>query len=257
MTLANHLLYGHHQTRVQELETVGEVKDNEVLRSLKALKKTSCENDIKNGNADYSKSLCTSNRIYEDFVEQCSVPMSELDGTRSVKGDLSCFRKGENFKPLESLNANHSKESVDVMVHKKAKNASFVDDTSKSSTPVLELSSPCLKHQANIDVIHNPTLPRLNANLVDNKEVAECGPHNLLGNLGSRSGTNNDNCNAPAAAIEEETLIVVDDDDDFEQAQPVLNIRKESPMAVPLSKRGNFNGRCNFDFVRVSDVGFS
>lgn len=257
MTLANHLLYGHHQTRVQELETVGEVKDNEVLRSLKALKKTSCENDIKNGNADYSKSLCTSNRIYEDFVEQCSVPMSELDGTGSVKGDLSCFRKGENFKPLESLNANHSKESVDVMVHKKAKNASFVDDTSKSSTPVLELSSPCLKHQANIDVIHNPTLPRLNANLVDNKEVAERGPHNLLGNLGSRSGTNNDNCNAPAAAIEEETLIVVDDDDDFEQAQPVLNIRKESPMAVPLSKRGNFNGRCNFDFVRVSDVGFS
>ncbi|KAJ0112882.1 hypothetical protein Patl1_00506 [Pistacia atlantica] len=227
------------KTRVQELETAGELKDNEVLRSLKALKKTSHENDILNGNVDCSKFSHTTNHISEDFVEQCSVPMSELDGTRSVKGDLSCSTKLENFNSFESLNANHAEEVVGIMAHKKAKNASLIEETSRSSTVVLELSSPHLKHQANVDVIHNPTLSRLNTSHVNNKEVAGHGPHNLPGNLGSRSGINNHNGTAPAAATEEVTLIV-DDDDDFEQVQPVLNIRKESPMPVPLSKPGNF-----------------
>lgn len=57
-------------------------------------------------------------------------------------------------------------------------------------------------------------------------------------NLVSRSSTSDNNSSALAAAIEA-VILIADDDEDFEQVQPVLSIRKESPMPVPLSKSAN------------------
>lgn len=87
--------FGYYQTRVPELETVVKVKDNEVLRALKASKTTRGEGIMQNGG------LCNTNSVSvisspEVQRKHPYASIRSLDRTENLENDLLCHRKTEN-----------------------------------------------------------------------------------------------------------------------------------------------------------------
>ncbi|KAM1125397.1 hypothetical protein ACFX2I_040718 [Malus domestica] len=79
----------------QELETVVKVKDNEVLRALKASKTTRGEGIMQNGG------LCNTNSVSVNSSPEVQrkhpyASIRNLDWTENLENDLLCYRKTEN-----------------------------------------------------------------------------------------------------------------------------------------------------------------
>ncbi|KAM1336370.1 hypothetical protein TB2_040654 [Malus domestica] len=79
----------------QELETVVKVKDNEVLRALKASKTTRGEGIMQNGG------LCNTNSVSVNSSPEVQTKhpyasIRNLDRTENLENDLLCYRKTEN-----------------------------------------------------------------------------------------------------------------------------------------------------------------
>ncbi|KAL5792330.1 hypothetical protein ACOSP7_000924 [Xanthoceras sorbifolium] len=224
------------KTRVQELETAVEVKDNEILRSLKASKKTSRKREILVDIDENSNSLFTNSILSEDQMEKCSAPMDDLDWTRRVTSDLSCSTERENLNSVRNVDAKHAKDAVSTMACKKERSAMVNEDTSRCSTAMHAPLSSDSKHQADVDIGMKSPLPRLGAIASDNKEVEVNRPTNLHGFVGLGAGISSDKGIPHAVTVEEDVTLIVDDS---APVQPTLNIRRESSSTLPLSKSGD------------------
>ncbi|KAK2650203.1 hypothetical protein Ddye_017692 [Dipteronia dyeriana] len=222
------------KTRVQELETAVEVKDNEALRYLKASKKTSRKRDILIGIDENANPLFTNSILSEGQMEQCSAPKDDLEWTRRGTADLSCSSKLENFKSVQNMDANHTKNAASTMACKKERNAMVNEDISRcyKATP---LSSDS-KHQADKDMGMRSPLPRLGAIASDNKDVEVNRHASLHGFLGLGAGISSDKGISPVVTMDEDVILI---DDDSAPVQPTLNIRNEASSPFPLSKPGN------------------
>lgn len=229
-----------YQTRLQELETALEVKDNEVLRSLKASKKNSCKGVIQNGvnSNSNSSSLPANDFSSQDQEKQLPAPMLNSGQTGSLTSNPSCSRKLENFSFTNDMDVNYTKKATSSMVHNKERNEYFLidEDDSIFSTAPPGLSDRNAKYQTSEDVTKQKSTPLRSKVASDmSKETGVHGLNNLVEHLGSRTGINNDMGKAPAALDEDVTLLL---DDVIEVEPPMLNIRKESPSPLPLSEPG-------------------
>lgn len=229
------------KTRLQELETALEVKDNEVLRSLKASKKNSCKGVIQNGvnSNSNSSSLPANDFSSQDQEKQLPAPMLNSGQTGSLTSNPSCSRKLENFSFTNDMDVNYTKKATSSMVHNKERNEYFLidEDDSIFSTAPPGLSDRNAKYQTSEDVTKQKSTPlRSKVASEMSKETGVHGLNNLVEHLGSRTGINNDMGKAPAALDEDVTLLL---DDVIEVEPPMLNIRKESPSPLPLSEPGD------------------
>ncbi|KAG4119709.1 hypothetical protein ERO13_D11G097000v2 [Gossypium hirsutum] len=159
--------------RVQEMETLIEVKDNEVLRALKALKKT----DSKMGdNSDYSNAK---NSSKEQQMQQSNLELSGI----SLKPLPSS--KKENT-PLDSPKAaNYGREGCSSTV--------VIDDEGNMGEDVYIISSPDLKCRNGENIIQESatSLPKAVSDV--NMEAAT-----VAGFSGSRTSSNIDNATEAA-----------------------------------------------------------
>lgn len=176
------------------------------MRALKVSKKTSQKEEIlKGATEDNSISLCTNNVSLEDQREQHSVPIYNLDWTSRVTNDFSFSTKSENFNAIKNIDANHTREGGSAKSHGKERNALQCEDTSRFSSVVFGLSNHNSIHQTIADVVQKPTPSRLGS--------------------------------APTIDIDEDVTLIVPDS---AQVQPIVNIKKNPPSPVSLSKPGIF-----------------
>lgn len=192
-----------YQTRVQELERDNEERDNEVLRTLKASKQTTCKIEVVSG------ANCKSNQSFmnkdssKDRFEQLDVPSTNAECTGSSKPN----------NVFSVSNAN-----VDIDSH-------FLVDEDVSE------NSFKLKNRAQV--------PSKEAVSISNGDNPVNG-HNTIGLFCSKTGSRNHAGNAPRVNTEEEdvTLLV----DDITKVQALPHIRKETPFLGRSSITGTFLG---------------
>jgi TRAF-interacting protein len=225
------------------LETALEVKDNEVLRSLKASKKNRCKGVIQNGvnNNSNSNSLPANDFSSQDQEKQLSAPMLNSGQTGSLTSNLLCSRKLENFSFTNNMAVNYTKKVKSSMALNKERDEYILidEDDSKNFTAPLGLSDPNAKYQTSEDITGQKSTPLRSQVASDmSKEIRVHGLDNLVEHSGSRTGINNDKGKTPAALDEDVTLLLDDDHDVTEVESPMLNIRKESPSPLPLSEPG-------------------
>ncbi|KAE7999442.1 hypothetical protein FH972_003875 [Carpinus fangiana] len=232
------------KTRLQELETALEVKDNQVLRSLKASKKNRCKGVIQNGvnSNSNSNSLPANDFSSQDQEKQLSAPILNSGQTGSLTSNPLCSRKLENFSFTNNMAVNYTKKVKSSMALNKERDEYILidEDDSKNFTAPLGLSDPNAKYQTSEDITGQKSTPLSSQVASDmSKEIRVHGLDNLVEHSGSRTGTNNDMGKTPAALDEDVTLLLDDDHDVTEVESPMLNIRKESPSPLPLSEPGD------------------
>ncbi|KAK4593846.1 hypothetical protein RGQ29_017789 [Quercus rubra] len=238
------------KTRLQELETALEVKDNEVLRSLKASKKSSSKRVIQNAvNCNSSSNPLPANNFpSEDQEKQLSGSKLTSDQTGSLTSNPLCSRKLEKFSFTSHMKSN--KKGTSAMVLDKGRDDYFLIDedsskfstvpcgldSSKFSTVPCGLSNPVSRCQIGEDVTEQTTTPLMSEEASDlNKETKVHRLDNLVGHLGSKTGINND-VGKTHATLDKDVILVPDD---VTEVEPILNIRKESPSPLPLSEPGD------------------
>ncbi|KAL0008418.1 hypothetical protein SO802_009920 [Lithocarpus litseifolius] len=226
------------KTRLQELETALEVKDNEVLRSLKASKKSSSKRVIQNAvNCNSSSNPLPANNFpSEDQEKHLSGSKLTSDQTGSLTSNPLCSRKLEKFSFTNHMKFN--KKGTSAMVLDKGRDDYFLidEDSSKFSTVPCGLSNPDSRCQIGEDVTEQTTTPLRSEEASDlNKETKVHRLDNLVGHLGSKTGINND-MRKTHATLDKDVILVPDD---VTEVEPMLNIRKESPSPLPLSEPGD------------------
>ncbi|KAK7856794.1 hypothetical protein CFP56_021614 [Quercus suber] len=226
------------KTRLQELETALEVKDNEVLRSLKASKKSSSKRVIQNAvNCNSSSNPLPANNFpSEDQEKHLSGSKLTSDQTGSLTSNPLCSRKLEKFSFTNHMKSN--KKGTSAMVLDKGRDDYFLidEDPSKFSTVPCVLSNPDSRCQIGEDVTEQTTTPLRSEEASDlNKETKVHRLDNLVGHLGSKTGINND-MGKTHATLDKDVILVPDD---VTEVEPMLNIRKESPSPLPLSEPGD------------------
>ncbi|KAF3441575.1 hypothetical protein FNV43_RR15489 [Rhamnella rubrinervis] len=221
------------KSRVEELEIVVEVKDNEALKALKASTRERVSDDVNCKTYSFA-----SNNASEDQRKQFSAPMLNLEETANLTYESSHPQKTKNINFNNVMDTTHTKVGMSSTILGKRKDAiSLLDeDDSKLSTPMCELPSPDLKHQAAEDVAaQKSTLPISKAASDMKKEILLREPSNLVGPLGI--GTSIDNTTKNFAVNVDEDVALLHDS--VTHVEPVLNIRKESIVPSPLSNPGD------------------
>ncbi|KAG2720436.1 hypothetical protein I3760_02G035000 [Carya illinoinensis] len=223
------------KTRVQELETALEVKENEVLRSLKASKKS-----ISNGfNENVVNCNCNSNSwatkifLSQGQERQLSASMLNSDERGGLNGNPSCSRKMENFSLANDLNVNYTKKSLSTMAVNREKDEYFLidEDASKFNTAPSGPSNPEELTRENLTEQKSTLRSDVPSDM--NKEATVWhGRDNMEENLGSRTPIN---MVKTPATLDEDVMLPLDD---ITQVEPKLNIRRESPSPLPLSEPG-------------------
>lgn len=235
--------FGHCQTRVQELETALEAKDNEILRSLKASHKTSCRGVIQNGvNCNpNSNSLPGDNFESYDQRKNHSELILDPDQMGSLTSNPLFSRKLENVSFTDDMDVKYTKKGTSTSVDNNKTDDYFVmdedEDSSKFSMVPLGLSNPTSKHQRS-EKAHDPKSSQLRSEVLCgvDRQTTLHRLDSLEEHLGSGTGINSDQGKTPAALEEGVTLLL----DEVTQVEPMLNIRKESPSLLSLSKPGIF-----------------
>lgn len=235
--------FGHCQTRVQELETALEAKDNEILRSLKASHKTSCRGVIQNGvNCNpNSNSLPGDNFESYDQRKNHSELILDPDQMGSLTSNPLFSRKLENVSFTDDMDVKYTKKGTSTSVDNNKTDDYFVmdedEDSSKFSMVPLGLSNPTSKHQRS-EKAHDPKSSQLRSEVLCgvDRQTTLHRLDSLEEHLGSGTGINSYQGKTPAALEEGVTLLL----DEVTQVEPMLNIRKESPSLLSLSKPGIF-----------------
>ncbi|KDP28563.1 hypothetical protein JCGZ_14334 [Jatropha curcas] len=216
------------KTKVQELEMIVEVKDNEALRALKDSKKGHCKevnaNDTTAGpNAFYLSYFSSVDQKEKHFKSEV-----KLDQTKNSNSDLG------NFDILNDLGSNSTKEWAAIVALNKERDTCFLIDEAAPEFPTVHvLSDTNSKHSTSEDV--KSTLPKSEAVSSINSKAKVSGLTYQNGMFGLRACSNSDKGD-PLAATDEEVTLLHDDEKHF---QSMLNIKKESPSLNSLSKPGD------------------
>ncbi|XP_059634266.1 uncharacterized protein LOC132276712 [Cornus florida] len=217
------------KTRVQELETAFELKDNEVLRALKASKKSTCKEDVADGVNLNSKSSSINKSSSKCQMEESIVQKINLEQTGSVTNDLFGSREKENMKPKD-MRKNNAKDDS------KIDTSSFVlidEDASEISTSMHEVMHPDSKPQVSADIaIKGYCMSRSEADSNKKEETLQHGPSSKVAVSCSKNGSD---VNTPSAAMDKDLVLLLDDN---AEVQPMLCIKKGTP-GVPIARPGD------------------
>lgn len=210
------------------MEIAVEVRDNEVLRELKASKKTRLEGVFTDGLNCKSDSL-VNNYVTKEQDKQSFVPGLNLEQLRSLQDDLLCPTKVQNCKLADCVDMDYTQDGP------KETDACYLTnvDVSKSFTVVQDLPNTTSKCQITEDVT-DLTLKMSNATSDVKQETSVRQDSKPDVPLSSRTSVVN---------ITKTFAVDIDDDvtllgDDVTQVKPTLNIRKEYPTSLPLSNPG-------------------
>lgn len=204
--------------RVQELEASIEAKDNEVLRSLKQKKRKS---DVTN----QSEATCyTASAVGKSSPEDQAAPSPVPLPDSSLFGKLTksdAFLAKEGFRTMRNVGANNN-DGPSSITSKQVDTFIFI----KEDASELPLSG------ANNGVLKNEVSRSENSSIF-NQEAAAPKASNIPIEI-SGSKTN--------SAPNKVDIVTIDDDvpitNDHNLGQPVLNIRKETPLQLPLGRPG-------------------
>lgn len=214
-----------YQTRVQELETAIEVKDNEALRALKGCKKSNCEMNVPNGVDRNSSSSFINRCSLEDQTKGTAAPQTHLDQIKSVSNGLFSSRKMKEFKTSKDTCTSKSKDYVLIDEDEPNISASVHDFLNLDSAPQTNegatVEKSCLSRQGiAFDAKYNVQVHRSGS-----KED---------GDIGSRSATKGDTTNTPIGDVDDDVVLLFDST----YGQPLLNIKKDVTSRLPETQPG-------------------
>ncbi|WCJ22708.1 RING/U-box superfamily protein [Euphorbia peplus] len=212
------------KSRVQELEMIVEVKENEALRALTSSKKIYGEEFAGNGTYVNSNSLPNSHLLSEGQKGKHAKSTTTLDQTKTLKGDQRNFN-------IINLSADSTKEQTTCVASDKEGSTFFEMGDFASDHPVVhDLSSDtdskdrtreAVKSTAKSEMLNDITSRNIEKGRIF--DIRTCMSNSEKGNI-------------LAASTTEEDPVV---NGDVEHIQPMVNIRKETPSSVPLSKPGD------------------
>nr|XP_011468977.1 PREDICTED: myosin-11-like isoform X3 [Fragaria vesca subsp. vesca] len=218
------------KTRVQELDSAVEVKDNEVLRALKASRQTRGERVIQN-NVSCKYDSVSVNNSSEDQSKQFA-PMHKLDRIGNFHTDPLCQTVHFNF--ISPMDANSTKDGTSTSAHDEERDmVSLIDDdASKFSTTRHGLSNANVKDPlCERSTSQKSSMLRSGVGSDSTNETSVCRPRKLEEPLASVTGKMTHIAEPPAADV-----VILDD---VEEVCPVLNIIKESPITQALPRPGD------------------
>lgn len=232
------------------MEIAVELKDNKVLRELKASKKTHLDGLVNDGVSCKSDSLFN-NYVSEDQNKQSSVPRLNLEQLGSLQDDLLCPRKVQNCKPADYVDMDYTRGGPGTISHNKEENAcSLINvDVSKSFMSVCEHLNPASKCKITEDVIVLKPTPKIsNATSDMEKETSVRQETNTDVPLSSRTSVDSTPKTFAVDIDDDVTLLF----DDVAKVEPTLNIRKESSTPLPPSNPGICSCFFQFDLNNAS-----
>ncbi|KAL6126232.1 hypothetical protein ACLB2K_074283 [Fragaria x ananassa] len=218
------------KTRVQDLESAVEVKDNEVLRALKASRQTRGERVIQN-NVSCKYDSVSVNNSSEDQSKQFA-PMHKLDRIGNFPTDPLCQTVHFNF--ISPMDANSTKDGTGTSAHDEERDmVSLIDDdASKFSTTRHGLSNANMKDPlCERSTSQKSSMMRSGVGSDSTNETSVHRPRKLEEPLASVTGKMTYIAKPPAADV-----VILDD---VEEVRPVLNIIKESPITQALPRPGD------------------
>lgn len=210
------------------MDSAVEVKDNEILRALKASRETRGERVFQNGVSLKSDSMSVNNS--SEGQRKQYAPMHKFDRIGSLPSDPLCQTVNFNFS--SPMDANSAKEGKSTSAHDEKRDACSLidDDTSKFSTTIHGQTNANSKEPL-CERSTNPKSSLLRSGAASDTmtETAVCRLRNLDEPLGPITGTITHTARTHAADTTDVVLL-----DDVEEVHPVLNIIKESiPQAFP------------------------
>lgn len=214
---------------MQELESAVEVKDNEVLRALKASRQTRGERVIQN-NVSCKYDSVSVNNSSEDQSKQFA-PMHKLDRIGNFPSDPLCQTVHFNF--ISPMDANSTKDDTGTGAHDEERDmVSLIDDdASKFSTTRHGLSNANVKDPlCERSTSQKSSMLRSGVGSDSTNETSVHRPRKLEEPLASVTGKMTYIAEPPAADV-----VILDD---VEEVRPVLNIIKESPITQALPRPG-------------------
>ncbi|KAK4266904.1 hypothetical protein QN277_023764 [Acacia crassicarpa] len=223
--------------RIQELETAAEVKENEILRSLKVTKKTGCLKNIES-NSSYNSDLLSADKISsKEHGKQNLTPHSRTGPSVNINNKVLQSAKIDDIDGKESRenkNVHSSKESSARMSLNGEENYISLDEDDSEFTKALPGFGKynCKDQGSDTVALRKPTSAKPEAaSSVERKTAMQ--DYNLAEPLtvGVNDGLGK---NAASTLSEDVTLL-----DNTKQVQTVINIRKENLSPLPLSSPGD------------------
>ncbi|TKY63976.1 girdin protein [Spatholobus suberectus] len=221
------------KARVQELETLAEAKENEYLMSLKLSKKTKSSKNVENSINSDSDALTACKFSLKEQSKQISTPKSGMDLTANNNSESVQSLKIENPNATKNKTLNISNGSKTTLSLDNKRDYISIDEDDSEGTKALQ---GCSKHNykdQDRDAIafSKPSLVKPEAVSGIRTETFLQGKCTLAES--PRVDIDIDMVNISAGAMDEDLTLKAN------VKQPMVNIRKESPLALSNSAPGN------------------
>ncbi|KAH7864218.1 hypothetical protein Vadar_027098 [Vaccinium darrowii] len=220
------------KARIQELEVSVEVKDNEILRALKASKKATRDTGLVN-DAKRNTNSSSINKNPDYLSEEPAQKKFHLDLNGSTASGLFSDRKIEKLKPSKDASISDT-----IAVDKRKHSYVIVDDDEPELYTVThdlhDISQLELEHQIPEDfAVQKSRLSKPKA--VSDTKGEVCRPCDNDGVTGSNIPMC-DMTPTSTAAMDEDTVLILDD---IKQVQSSISVEQETPSPVPTYQPGD------------------
>lgn len=223
--------FGRCQERVQELETAAEAKENEYLMNLKVSKKTKFSKTVENSINSNSDVLAASNLSLKEQRKQISTPKYGKDLT--VNNDSKSLQSLniENSNATENKAVNFGRGSKTSLSFDEDGDCILIDEYASESTKALpeDPKHNCKDQDRDAVALGKPTLAKSEAASGIKRKTATQGKCNLADS--SIIDLDIEMPNNYAGVMDEDVTLLTN----FEEVQPMVNIRKESPFTASNS----------------------
>ncbi|KAE9605375.1 hypothetical protein Lal_00025419 [Lupinus albus] len=219
------------KAKVQELETAAEVKENEYLmsRKHKASKKAKSSKTLKNSINSNPNVLAASEYSSKEKIKQILTPQSGKDLTLNNNSNSVQSLNIENSDAAKNKAANFGNVSETTLSVDKEREVISIDDDSAFTKTLPEHPKLNCKEQDMDDVaLRKPTLAK--------PEAAMQGKCNLAES--SRIDIDIEIPNTWSGVMDDDVTLLYN----VKQAEPMINIRKESPSTLSSSGDICFTG---------------
>ncbi|XP_028769312.1 E3 ubiquitin-protein ligase TRAIP isoform X2 [Neltuma alba] len=222
--------------RIQELETAAEVKENEILRSLKVSKKAGCLKNLEN-NSSYNSDLLSADKISsKENGKQILTPHSRADLSANVNNNVTQSARMEDIdckQIRENKDVNFSKENSTWMSLNGEENYISLDEDDSEFAKALPGSAKYNgnDHDSDSVALRKPIAKSEAASIVARETAMQ--EDNRAEPL--RVDVNNEFGKNTAGTMPEDVTLP----DNVKQVQTIVNIRKENLSPLPLSSPGD------------------
>ncbi|KAI8545064.1 hypothetical protein RHMOL_Rhmol07G0013400 [Rhododendron molle] len=226
------------KARIQELEIAVEVKDNEILRALKASKKDTPGTGLPNG-AKRNSNPSSINKHPDCLLEEPAQQKFSLDQIESTTNHLFS-RKIEKLKPSKDASITNAKDDRSTIAVDKVKHSYVILDEDEPEVSTVtndmhEISQPDLEHQSLGDfAVEKSCLSKPEAaSDTKGKVYRPCDSARVSGSM---SGSNIEMMPTSSAAIDKDTVLILDD---IKQVQSFVSVEQEIPSPDPIYQSGD------------------